>query len=83
MTIHTIGTFEAKNKLSHLLDLVEAGEEVTITRNGKPVAQLVAPPKRDVELAHKAAAEIKEMRKRNKPLGDISIKDLINEGRRY
>ena len=83
MTIHTIGTFEAKNKLSHLLDLVEAGEEVTITRNGKPVAQLVAPPIRDVEMARKAAAEIKEMRKRNKPLGDISIKDLINEGRRY
>jgi prevent-host-death family protein len=30
-----IGAFEAKNKLGHLLDLVEQGEEVTITRRGK------------------------------------------------
>ena len=36
-----IGAFEAKNKLGHLLDLVEAGEEVTITRHGKEVARLV------------------------------------------
>jgi prevent-host-death family protein len=34
-----IGTFEAKNRFSALLDLVEAGQEVTITRNGKPVAR--------------------------------------------
>jgi prevent-host-death family protein len=36
-----IGAFEAKNKLGHLLDLVESGEEVTITRHGKSVARLV------------------------------------------
>ena len=36
-----IGTFEAKNKLSELLDRVEAGEEITITRHGKAVARLV------------------------------------------
>lgn len=85
MTIHTIGTFEAKNKLSHLLDLVEAGEEVTITRNGKPVAQLVAPPKRDVEKARKAAAEIRAMRDAlpADTLKGTSIKELIEEGRRY
>ena len=38
-----IGAFEAKNTLSALLDLVEAGEEVIITRHGKPVARLVPP----------------------------------------
>jgi prevent-host-death family protein len=38
MTI--IGAFEAKTHLSKLLDRVEAGEEITITRNGKPVATL-------------------------------------------
>ncbi len=81
MTMHTIGTFEAKNKLSHLLDLVEAGEEVTITRNGKPVAQLVAPSQiRDVEKARKAAAKIRKMSK-GVSLGGLKIKDLINEGR--
>ena len=36
-----IGAFEAKNKLGHLLDLVEKGEEILITRHGKPVARLV------------------------------------------
>lgn len=36
-----IGAFEAKNKLSALLDRVENGEEITITRRGKPVARLV------------------------------------------
>ncbi|HEY6577752.1 MAG TPA: type II toxin-antitoxin system prevent-host-death family antitoxin [Rhizomicrobium sp.] len=36
-----IGAFDAKNRLSHLLDLVESGEEVTITRHGKEIARLV------------------------------------------
>ena len=36
-----IGAFEAKNKLSELLDRVEGGEEVVITRRGKPVAKLI------------------------------------------
>jgi prevent-host-death family protein len=36
-----VGTFEAKNKLSELLDRVERGEQVVITRRGKPVAELV------------------------------------------
>ena len=36
-----IGAFEAKNKLSELLDRVESGEEVVITRRGQPVAKLV------------------------------------------
>ncbi|MGO8867920.1 MAG: type II toxin-antitoxin system Phd/YefM family antitoxin [Alphaproteobacteria bacterium] len=36
-----IGAFEAKNKLGQLLDLVERGEEITITRHGRQVARLV------------------------------------------
>lgn len=36
-----IGAFEAKNKLGMLLDRVECGEEIIITRHGKPVARLV------------------------------------------
>lgn len=38
-----IGAFEAKNTLGSLLDRVERGEEVLITRHGKPAAQLVKP----------------------------------------
>jgi prevent-host-death family protein len=36
-----IGAFEAKNTLGTLLDRVEQGEEIVITRHGKPVARLV------------------------------------------
>jgi prevent-host-death family protein len=37
-----VGAFEAKNTLGALLDCVERGEEIVITRHGKPVARLVA-----------------------------------------
>ena len=36
-----VGAFEAKNMLSALLDRVERGEEIVITRHGKPIARLV------------------------------------------
>jgi prevent-host-death family protein len=36
-----VGAFEAKNTLGSLLDRVESGEEVLITRHGRPVARLV------------------------------------------
>jgi len=38
-----VGTFEAKNQFSALLELVAQGEDVLITRHGKPVARLVPP----------------------------------------
>jgi antitoxin (DNA-binding transcriptional repressor) of toxin-antitoxin stability system len=41
--VRLVGAFLAKNKLGQLLDLVEQGEEVTITRHGKEVARLVRP----------------------------------------
>ncbi|MEA2790179.1 MAG: hypothetical protein QOG73_2585 [Acetobacteraceae bacterium] len=37
----TVSLFDAKNRLSALIDLVGEGQEVTITRRGKPVARLV------------------------------------------
>jgi prevent-host-death family protein len=39
--MYTISLAEAKAKLSHILDQVEAGEEVIITRRGQPVARIV------------------------------------------
>jgi len=36
-----VGAFEAKNTLGSLLDRVQRGEEIVITRHGKPVAKLV------------------------------------------
>jgi prevent-host-death family protein len=59
-----IGTFEAKNRLSELLDRAERGEEVVITRRGKPIAKLVpVTPPRDRERAREAVRRIRELAK--------------------
>ncbi|HEY7580948.1 MAG TPA: type II toxin-antitoxin system prevent-host-death family antitoxin [Acetobacteraceae bacterium] len=76
-----IGAFEAKSKLGQLLDWVEAGEEIIITRRGKAVARMVsADAVFDRERARGAAARIRA-RRRGMTLGGLRIKDLINEGR--
>ncbi len=76
-----IGAFEAKNRLSELLQRVENGEEVTITRHGKPVARLVPAEPGDRERVIKALEELKRMRKKYR-LGSRNLKDLVNEGRK-
>lgn len=80
-----IGVFEAKNKLSALLGKVEAGEEVTITRHGKPVARIVAIDE-GLERAKRREAmqKILELRKSISPnaMKGTSFKELIEEGRR-
>ena len=57
-----VGAFEAKNKLGQLLDLVEQGEEVVITRHGKEVARLV--PARPIRSREQARAAIWRIRER-------------------
>lgn len=80
--MHTVGVFEAKNKLTALLDEVEAGGEVLITRRGKPVARLVsAEPGFDRVKARQAADGLLALSK-GLTLGGLSIKDLVDEGRR-
>jgi prevent-host-death family protein len=51
-----IGAFEAKNTLGALLDLVQNGEEIVITRHGKPVARLV-PNSGGIDRAQVSAAK--------------------------
>ena len=76
-----IGAFEAKNKLGTLLDWVEHGEEVLITRHGKPVARLVpSKPGFDRAKARQTARCLLDA-SRGLTLGGISIKELVNEGR--
>ena len=71
-----VGAYEAKTHLPRLLDEVEAGASITITRNGRPVARLTP-----VAGVQDAAARILELRAKVKN-GQLSMKDLINEGRR-
>ncbi len=57
----TVNLFDAKNRLSVLIDQVEEGQEVTITRRGKPVARLV-PIEAQVEAARRAVAKLHALR---------------------
>ena len=76
-----IGAFEAKNRLGTLLDWVEQGEQVLITRRGKAVARLVpADPGIDRAKARRAADGIIDAR-RGVTLAGLKIKDLVDEGR--
>jgi prevent-host-death family protein len=76
-----VGAFEAKTHLSHLLDQVERGETITITRHGKPVARLipVAGSSRDERL--RAVTDLKALRA-GQTLGGVPVRELIDEGRR-
>jgi len=60
--INQFGAFEAKNRFGHLLDLVENGEEVTITRHGSEVARLV--PARHHANREEARAALQRIRAR-------------------
>jgi len=57
-----VGAFEAKNKLGRLLDLVERGEEIIITRHGRETARLVPPQK--AVTREEARAAVKCIRER-------------------
>lgn len=79
--IHHIGAFAAKTHLSDLLRRAEGGEEFVIERRGRPVARLVPyvpdaaePTLQDIVSAMQAL--------RDHVTGPVSIRELIDEGRR-
>ena len=79
--MRTVGLFEAKQKLSELVERASEGEKIGITRRGK-LAAVIAPARIDKTITD-AFAEIDRIRKRAKPLPrGLTVKDLIEEGRR-
>lgn len=76
-----VGVYDAKTQLPKLLDAVEHGETIMITRHGKPVAKLVPveKPQQDVSKVIEAILEARKGR----TLGGITIRELIDEGRKY
>lgn len=85
--MRSVGTFEAKNKLSELLDAVERGEEIEITRRGKPVARLVGTSaQRDPAEVRAALQRLTELRAQLRADGVTftteEILSLRDEGRR-
>ncbi len=79
---NTIGVFDAKTHLSQLLEEVKNGNEITITKRGKPIARLI-PFKNE-----KKNESIKEILEtfdtiRESVKGKVHIKSYIAEGRKY
>ncbi len=77
----TVGAFEAKTHLSSLLERVAQGEEIIITRHGKPLARLVPVNAANRCRIDHAIAKLKALRQ-NCTLGGISWQELRDEGRR-
>ena len=80
-----VSLFDAKNRLSGLLDQVEGGQEVTITRRGKPVARLV-PVAPKSEQGRTAVEKLRTLRQSIAKRGEIftwsELKAYRDEGRR-
>jgi len=78
-----IGAFEAKNRLGMLLDRVEQGEEILITRHGKPVARLI--PSTARVQSEQARAALRRIRQRAVKMGQpfdwAQVKAEREEGR--
>lgn len=74
---------EAKVHLPQLLDAVEHGETIIITRHGRPIARLVPEAQRRQEEIDRAIESLKGLRKRT---GRITVEELLSarhEGHRY
>ena len=80
--MQTIGAFEAKTKLSSLLDRVDKGESFAITWRGKPAAVLMKPTDNPFPNAEKAIAEIMGFSaKFTDAFQNIDMAELIRENR--
>jgi prevent-host-death family protein len=79
MMTDEVGVYEAKTRLTALLDRVEHGEQFTITKHGRPIARLIPVARTDRDRRRQAIARIKELRK-GQVLGG-SLKELVAEGR--
>jgi prevent-host-death family protein len=77
--MRTVGLFEAKQKLSELVDRAREGERIGITRRGKLAAVLTSvPPETSLKDVFE---DIENIRKRAKLPRGVNVKNLVEEGR--
>lgn len=77
--MRTVGLFEAKQKLSELVERAKGGERIGITRRGKLAAVLTpAAPAADLKTVFE---DMEEIRKRARWTRHSDIRELIEEGR--
>ena len=79
--METVGAYEAKTHLPKLLERVAQGQRITITKHGVPVAVL-EPYDRDENIdINEVILSLREFRK-DKQLGDLTIRKMLEQGRR-
>ncbi len=74
---------DAKTRLPQILDEVERGETVRITRHGRPIARIVPEANRRQAEINQAVANIKALRRRT---GKIALEEILSarhEGHKY
>ena len=76
-----VGSYEAKTKLPELLHGVQAGKRYTITLRGEAVAEIVPAQRNKLADAVAAVDEMRSFMQACKPMADVDLKALINEGR--
>jgi prevent-host-death family protein len=76
----TASAYETKTHLADLLRRVQNGESITITKHGVPVAKLVPVGDGNPDVID-AIAGLRKFRDAH-PLGDVTIRELIDDGRR-
>ena len=75
-----VGAYEAKTRLSQLIDEAAKGEEIIITKHGVPVAALIPVAGPRQKNPREAIAAIKDFR-RGRRLSGLPIREMIAEGR--
>jgi prevent-host-death family protein len=79
--MRSIGSYELKTHLSEVLDAVEHGQGVIVTRHGKPIARILPPEAAEVAEVSRAVKGLMAFPRTRLPKG-VTIKRLIDEGRR-
>lgn len=77
-----VGAYEAKTHLPRLLNEVAAGESITITKHGHPIAMLTPLPQQQPSNISEVIQGLRNLRQEIN-LEGLSIRDMIEEGRRF
>ena len=85
--MQSVGIYEAKTRFSALIELVEAGEEVRITRHGKEVVRMLPVRRRPVITDEQIARELEQIQALQQtvkaPAATKNVVDLRQQGRSH
>lgn len=81
--METIGAFEAKTNLGKILDRVEKGEQILISRHGRPIARIVPYEGKGQNEIVQAMSEIRKVRESTKKFSKGELQAFVREGRKH